>query len=295
MAPDPSLQEMTLRQLRNQAMQLEISRYSRMSKVQLIQSIREARADLFGISKETIPDPQDKEVVASTKFHAGGAQDRVRLAAVDTELGELPEGYGRSRIVLLPRDPHWAYAYWDIPNEAKESLRQQGGQQLTLRLIDVTDLDPDLGSGSSGSSTTQEYPCTEVAREWYLPIPVSDRFYEVEIGYRTAAGEWLGLARSAAITVPPSHPSDWIQDQFVSVSFDQSLQGKTVHQLDRPPLWSVAPAGSPSVLDRVGTLQEQIPGLTQPVAHPLGSLGPWQGSGSGLGLSQAVGQPRSMD
>ncbi len=282
MVQEPSLQEMTLRQLRNQAMQLEISRYSRMSKTQLIQFIREARADLFGFSKETVPDPQEQEKVASTKFHAGGAQDKVRLADVDAELGELPEGYGRSRIVLLPRDPQWAYAYWDVPNESKEALREQGGQQLALRLIDATSNGDPVTSGS-----VQEYPCTEVDREWYLPIPVSDRAYQVEIGYRTATGEWLLLARSASITMPPSHPSDWIQDHFVSVSFDQALQGQTVYHLEEPPVWSQSQIGASllsSLRDREGLSRF-------PLRQVPGSLGPWLASGSGGGGWEDIGQP----
>lgn len=284
MASDPSLPEMTLRQLRNQAMQLEISKYSRMSKAQLIQSIREARADLFGISKEASPDPQEKEKVASTKFHVG-TQDKVKLAVVDAELGELPESYGRSRIVLLPRDPQWAYAYWDISAEDKASLRQQGGLQLTLRLIDVTEVDhPNTGS-------IQEYPCTEVAREWYLPIPVSDRSYAVEIGYRTGNDDWLQLARSAAIMVPPSHPSDWIQDHFISIAFDQILQGKTVYHLDEPPQGTSIP--DRTSVDLLGSETQPLLGWVALSDHLPGSLDPWMASGLGLGRLGLAAHPRS--
>ena len=273
MVQEPSLQEMTFRQLRNQAMQLEISRYSRMSKAQLIQSIREARADLFGAGQETLPEDQAQEQGATSQFRPGGAQDKVRLADVDAELGELPEGYGRSRIVLLPRDPQWAYTYWDVPNEHKKALREQGGQQLTLRLIEATADGEQVASG-----TVQEYPCTEVDREWYLPIPLGDRVYQVEIGYRTATGEWLMLARSAPVTLPPSHPSDWIQDHFVSVTFDQSLQGQTVYQLEEP-LWSQSQIRSSwlsSLMDREGLSR-------MPLTQVPGSIGPWLASGSGLG------------
>jgi len=62
------------------------------------------------------------------------------LADVDEGLAVLPDGYGESRIVLIPRDPQWAYAYWDVPNEHKEELRRQGGQKLALRFYDVTDI-----------------------------------------------------------------------------------------------------------------------------------------------------------
>lgn len=80
----------------------------------------------------------------AAKFEVG--QDdpiELDLASVDEDLGDLPGGYGQSRIVLLPRDPQWAYAYWDIPNDHKQYLRNQGGQQIALRLYDVTDINLD--------------------------------------------------------------------------------------------------------------------------------------------------------
>jgi hypothetical protein len=73
-----------------------------------------------------------------------------------------------------------------------------------------------------------------LAREWYLPIPVSDRSYIVEIGYRTADGRWLMLARSAAVMVPPVFPSDWFEEHFLTVPFDMALQGRTLYQLSEP-------------------------------------------------------------
>ncbi|NET50474.1 MAG: DUF4912 domain-containing protein, partial [Merismopedia sp. SIO2A8] len=138
--------------------------------------------------------------------------------------------YGESRVVLMPRDPQWAYTYWDIPNEHKEDLRRQGGQQLALRIYDVTDINLDYQSPHS----IQEYPCDELAREWYLPIPVSDRDYAVDIGYRCADGRWLVLARSAPVHVPPVFPSDWIEDHFLTVDWEEDLRGKTIMELVPP-------------------------------------------------------------
>lgn len=122
------------------------------------------------------------------------------------------------------------YCYWDITNEQKEELRRQGGQQLALRVYDATDIDLNYQPPHS----IQEYPCDELAREWYLPIPVSDRDYAVEIGYRCADGRWLVLARSLTVHTPPVYPSDWIEDIFVTVNWDEPLVGKTVATLVPP-------------------------------------------------------------
>ena len=153
-----------------------------------------------------------------------------QLATVDHDLPDLVSGYGESRIVLMPRDPQWAYTYWDIPEEHRQSVRYLGGEQLALRLYDATDLD----LNNSKPHSVQQYACDELARDWYLPIPVSDRDYITEIGYLTGSGEWLLLARSNRIGIPPVYPTDWMDDQSITVNWEEPLQGKTFLQIVPP-------------------------------------------------------------
>jgi uncharacterized protein len=228
----PPLEEMTLRQLRRVASEYKISRYSRMRKSQLLTSIREAikNTEQERFSQNS-SDMQEEQQVKGTKFEVGQDENMMEiLASVDQDLGELPDGYGESRIMLMPRDPQWAYAYWDVPNDHKEELRRQGGQQLAIRIYDVTDVNLDHQAPHS----VQEYLCDEMAREWYLPIPVSDRDYVADIGYRCADGRWLVLARSATVSIPPVYPSDWIEDAFITVNWDEDLKGKTLYTLVPP-------------------------------------------------------------
>jgi uncharacterized protein len=227
-AERPPLDEMTLRQLRRVASEYGISRYSRMRKDQLLSSIQEAQRNRLPNSPRTL---EAQAEVAAAKFDVGQS-DRVGVSftAVDEGLAELPDGYGESRIVLMPRDPQWAYAYWDIPNSQKEDLRRQGGLRLALRFYDVTDINVDFQRPHS----LQQYECDEMAREWYLPVPVSDREYMIEIGYLTGDGRWLLLSRSLPTRIPPVYPSDWIEDQFLTIAWDEDLRGKTYLQLTHP-------------------------------------------------------------
>jgi uncharacterized protein len=227
---DNSMEEMTLRQLRRVASACGVSRYSRMRKSQLLEEIQKIQTNQ---SNQTISTELEAQLtVEAGKFELGLAVDLTpeELADVDEGLGDLPAGYGASRIVLLPRDPQWAYAYWDIPIEHKNELRAHGGQQLALRIYDVTDINLETQSPHS----IQEYPIDEMAREWYLPIPVSDRTYTIDIGYRCGDGRWLVLARSASVGIPPVYPSDWIEDIFITVPWEEELVGKTFAQLVPP-------------------------------------------------------------
>ncbi|MDJ0682973.1 MAG: DUF4912 domain-containing protein, partial [Xenococcaceae cyanobacterium MO_167.B52] len=255
----PPLEEMTLRQLRKVASELGISRYSRMRKAQLLDAIKTIiqKTEQEKLFQDSSP-IQEEQQVEATKFEVGQettADDT--LSSVDQDLGELPGGYGDSRIVLLPRDPQWAYCYWDVPNEHKQELRSQGGQQLALRIYDVTDINIE----QQAPHNVQEYLCDEMAREWYLPIPVSDRDYAVDIGYRCPDGRWLSLARSASVRIPPVYPSDWIEDNFVTVDWEEDLRGKTVFTLVPPS--KKAGAGTGEV--RNTGIYEQIFDMTKSV------------------------------
>jgi len=257
----PPLEEMTLRQLRRVASECGISRYSRMRKSQLLASIQEVQRSKISFSSSRTLEAQ--EAVEAAKFELG-QEDRNggSLSDVDEGLADLPAGYGESRIVLMPRDPQWAYIYWDISNEHKEDLRRQGGQQLALRIYDVTDISLEYQSPHS----IQEYPSDELAREWYLPMPVSDRDYVVDIGYRCADGRWLVLARSAPVHVPPVYPSDWIEDNLITVNFDEDLRGKTIFELVPPTKRAASTA--PGAASAAGTyggipIYDEIFGMVQ--------------------------------
>ncbi len=188
--------------------------------------------NLSSQSSSMVPE-ESQETVEAAKFDVGQNRPKeIVLSDVDADLPELPDGYSDSRIVLMPRDPQWSYVYWDVPNEHKDELRRQGGNQLALRLYDVTEIDINLRAPHS----MQEYPCDEMAREWYLPIPVSDRTYIVELGYCAMDGRWLTLVRSPRVHVPPVYPSEWIEDHFITVNWEEELRGRTVFELKPPSL-----------------------------------------------------------
>jgi uncharacterized protein len=289
--PQLPLEEMTLRQLRLVAQQYQISRYSRMTKTELLESIQDAMRVAEAKQSFSSNPMNAQEQVESSKFRVGFGEPIVELDDVDLDLGDLPGGYGESRIVLLPRDPQWGYAYWDIPNEHKDHLRWQGGRQLVLRLYDVTEVYFD----GFNAHNMNEYPCDEVAREWYIPIPVSDRSYVIDIGYSTEGGGFLILARSAAVKIPPVYPSDWVDDRFLTIPFDMDLRGKTFVNLVPPSRQRAAFQGSafasPSPSTVTGTHQTLLDYMATQVG--LGGVNPGSLFGSqqmvsGMGLAGAV-------
>jgi len=208
-------------------------------------------AGLAASAVASLASTEDQATIEAAKFNVVGhpVDGDLDLSTIDDGLPPLPDGYGESRIVLMPRDPQWAYAYWDTPDGHKAELRSQGGERLALRLYDVTDID----LSQQAPHSMQQFDCDELARHWYLPIPISDRDYQVEIGYLTGDGRWLVLARSNTVRIPPVYPSDWSEDHFMTLNWQESLRGKTLMTLVNPRLSQ----GETS-------LHEQLYALSQP-------------------------------
>jgi ABC-type phosphate transport system substrate-binding protein len=105
--------------------------------------------------------------------------------------------YSEGQITLVSPSPTQAYAHWEIPVRLKRQLREQGGQKLVVRLYDVTN----SGSNIDLPTTFQEFECNDSDWDLEIPITTSEHRYLAEIGYVTADGSWLMLARSAPLWI----------------------------------------------------------------------------------------------
>ena len=188
-----SLARLTLRQLRRVASDLGVALYSRKSKDELLDAI-------------------------STKQEFSAGEKRIEtaisLAEMEAGFGNTPLPLPETRVVFLPRDPQWAYVFWEIAADSRRSAEAAGARQLCLRVSDVTG----LHDGSSHPHTLQEVVVDAGTSEWYLPVPLSDRDYRVELGFRLNDGGWFSLAFSAVARVPAMHPSEQILDCLLYTS-----------------------------------------------------------------------------
>ncbi|MBE9011792.1 DUF4912 domain-containing protein [Pseudanabaenaceae cyanobacterium LEGE 13415] len=112
----------------------------------------------------------------------------------------------QSKVVLKSRSSQEVEAFWDIPTEDRQAMRQQGGEKLALRLYDVTDID----LGQQPAHSVQQFECDELTQRQRLPIALPDRDYLAEIGYLTPENEWLSLARSTHVRVPASSSNSFL-------------------------------------------------------------------------------------
>ncbi|MBW4514081.1 MAG: DUF4912 domain-containing protein [Timaviella obliquedivisa GSE-PSE-MK23-08B] len=151
-----------------------------------------------GTSDRTGMNIEGGAIAGGAAMAAGAAATAGSTFSGGTDAPVSPLTAGTNRIVLVPREPHRAHVYWEIPNAYKDAIRQKGGEHLALRLYDVTGLDLSYQTPHS----VQQFDCGELARDQDIPIEQSDRDYIAEIGYLTADQRWLRMARSAVVRVP---------------------------------------------------------------------------------------------
>jgi len=182
----PSLFAKTVAQLRELARGLGVRRYTRLAKEELVEVLAQAQPE-------------------------GSAHNEAAKTSSAVSVSEA-----LSQVTFLPRDPQWAYVFWSISPADRARAAAAGGQQLCLRVADVTG----LPLGASHPHALQELVVSAHATEWYLPVPLCDRDYRVELGYRLGGGGWLPLAVSSVARVPAEGPSPVVADLFVPFSLE---------------------------------------------------------------------------
>ena len=140
--------QLSLRQLRQMASDLGIGRYSRMLKDQLLSAIQR-RSDAGADSTDQ---PE-------------------QLRSIEAEMVPAHRPELQTSVVFLPRDPQWAYVFWELSDVDRRQAMADGSTQLVLRVADVTG----LGGGAAHQHTLMEVVVNSHATEWYLPVPLSDR------------------------------------------------------------------------------------------------------------------------
>ena len=148
------LLSLTLRQLRQEASKLSVPLYSRKTKAVLIDLIVKYQKKGTEITKEKL-DTKTTENISNS------------IVEPSKELN--------TKVSFLPRDPEWAYVFWQISESDREKAQSLGASKLCLRLYDATGVE----EGKLNQGTLREINVDSYSTEWYLPIPLADRASKV--------------------------------------------------------------------------------------------------------------------
>lgn len=114
-------------------------------------------------------------------------------------INDLPFSYNETKLILMPRDPFWAYAYWDFSADTWNWIlvfrERDHGTKPKLRIHNV-----DKG-------TFEDRDIFLDARNWYLELGFPNTSYEVELGLLDSQGKFHLIAKSNRIRTPRNGPS----------------------------------------------------------------------------------------
>jgi hypothetical protein len=119
--------------------------------------------------------------------------------------GELPDSYGKTRVVLLVVDPNLVHAYWEVaPDKLQEAKsHMKDSSQAVLRFYEASgcfDVDVDLGP-----------------RNWFVPLWSAGKSYYADLGLRGGDGSFVQLARSNVVVTPRALPTVEVGERFMRV------------------------------------------------------------------------------
>lgn len=120
----------------------------------------------------------------------------------------LPGEQGTSWIRFEAHGPQWGFAFWGLSPADLASLNGQVGRSLSLRIADVTGLEP-----GQPPHALQELRVDPRADQWGVALPLGNRIYRAELGVQTGGG-WRSLACASPTLIPGYDDSASTPDGF---------------------------------------------------------------------------------
>ena len=142
----------------------------------------------------------------------------------DSESAALPQEYGVTMAALMPRDPNWMFAYWEITPNSKARLARERGHDIfekgrqVMRVYNMVRVD--------GHARHFDIPVMLDANNWYVHVQDGGGSYCCELGLVLPDGDFIGIVKSNPVTLPPGRVSDVMDEKWMAVSedFDKLLQ-----------------------------------------------------------------------
>lgn len=195
----------------------------------------------------------EAERMKESKYYPSGPSHLFEL-----EEGELPDSYGRTRLVVLAVGPYRVHAYWEVrPDELAEARTRLGDHQDSARVVLRFH---DTLAGHATEQGTASYFDVEVdlqSRNWYVDLWSADKTYCADLGLKGDGGQFVALARSNLVRTPRAWPVSEVEEYFMRVEPGQQ-RGESVP----PPAYVKPQRAGPVILQAV----------TPPVSELAGEL-----------------------
>lgn len=123
---------------------------------------------------------------------------------------DLPYSYEDNRVVLMARDPHLLYAYWEISPHRKNNFIKEFGNEMWNKSVPV------LKIYNVSKNTSFYVNISDSANNWYINVPDASSLYSAELGRRISEDFFINLAYSNYINTPGDAVSDNYASYFIN-------------------------------------------------------------------------------
>jgi hypothetical protein len=130
----------------------------------------------------------------------------------------LPAGYGSDRLVMLARDPHCLYAYWDLSDARVADVRAEAAAptlRSVLRVYDVTQIAFD----AKPPTRFQDFAIAGDTRSLYAYVGKPAACFVAEVGYLRPDGAFFALARSEPVWTPRAEQPGTAPGRWMTVGW----------------------------------------------------------------------------
>jgi hypothetical protein len=122
----------------------------------------------------------------------------------------LPLGYNDNRVILLARDPHLLFAYWEISEEKKNEFIGEFGHELWEKST------PFLKVTNVSCNISFYIRINDFSNNWYINVEDSNCLYVAELGRRISDKFFINLASSNYINTPNDAVSTNVAGHFIN-------------------------------------------------------------------------------
>ncbi|MBK8574545.1 MAG: DUF4912 domain-containing protein [Elusimicrobia bacterium] len=120
-----------------------------------------------------------------------------------------------TRLVILPRDPRWMHAYWEVAPYTWEEARKQFGDILKQGRSVLR-----VHSQNAGKDESFDVDVNVDARNWYVFSPHGDGEWHAQLGLILPDGRFVLLAISNKIRLPAGQVSDLMDEKWGIIRTD---------------------------------------------------------------------------
>ncbi len=128
--------------------------------------------------------------------------------------GSLPPFYEEDVLVLLPRDPYWLHAYWEISSATLQWLVEEWKREEWDSSVRQIRVYRHLWEKEGEIETFFDVELPPTAGNWYLEVSQPDYYYHVEFGWKKNDGKFYSLLSSNTVRTPRDRISSIIDENW---------------------------------------------------------------------------------